>query len=94
MENEHTHHQMFDGTESSVCYKHEGLTTAIIDMKEARIADNVLNEKDHKAAFAAIDKMREGINMMVRWIMGAMGALILAFLSWLLTNFHVINVGK
>jgi hypothetical protein len=91
MVQEHTHHRFSD---SGVCYKHEGLTTAIIDMKETRIADNVLNEKEHLAQWTAIDKMRESINMMTRWIMGAMGAAILAFGSWLLTNFHIINIGK
>lgn len=101
---EHLHHRNSDFIDAAyvmekVCdEKHAGLITTLINMKEQRIADETINESNHKAQWKAIEELREtlkvSVNRMVNWIIAAMSALILAFGSWLLTNFHVINVGK
>jgi len=94
----HEHHRPADTLEddnfSGVCIHHSGVTATMEERERNRIEAEALNKANHEAQWAAIEKMREGINGMVRWICGAMGMLILAFITWILTNFGIIHLAK
>jgi len=90
----HTHHREQDFG-IPVCLEHSGVCMNIQGIKEDIIRADAINTQNHEAQWKAIDKLRDSVDRavttMTRWAVGAMGALILALFSWVLTNFHIIK---
>jgi hypothetical protein len=88
---QHRDHEDTDGIDIQVCPAHSGMRVELKNIKEDVVRNDTINNQNHEAQWRAIDKMRNGIEGMTRWIAGAMGLLILAFATWILNNFHVIG---
>jgi hypothetical protein len=73
-------------TDFTECPKCSGLTGAISDLKENFITEKADNKSQHEAQWKAIDRMTS-------WVIGGMGALILAAFTWFLSLIHVIKIG-
>jgi hypothetical protein len=60
-------------------------------IKEDIIRADAINQQNHEAQWKAIDKCRGAIDVMTRWITGAMATVILAIFTWILSNLHIIK---
>jgi hypothetical protein len=80
MDIEHKHHRVEDldlaYVLEPVCEeRHKGLVTTLINIKEARISDGAINDKNHDAQWKAIEALRVSVAELIRriWLIIGIG---------------------